>query len=44
MSSPVALDIHCRADILVYKVVNDGGNIVRQPVYPTFQDFSSLIK
>ena len=26
---------HCRADILVYKVVNDGGNVVRQPVYPT---------
>jgi branched-chain amino acid transport system substrate-binding protein len=35
---------HCRADILVYKVVkDDSGNIVRQPIYPTFQDFSSLV-
>jgi branched-chain amino acid transport system substrate-binding protein len=36
---------HCRADILVYKVIkDDSGNVVRQPVYPTFQDFSSLVK
>jgi len=36
---------HCRGDILVFQVSKDAsGNLIRKPVYPDFQDYSSLVK
>jgi branched-chain amino acid transport system substrate-binding protein len=35
---------HCRTDLMVYKVVSQGGQVVRQPFYPDFQDYAAVVR